>query len=141
MFNLERRATMIHPSLLLRRAIQADALVSGAMALLLSIAAPSLARLFSLPEPLLRETGLFLICYVAMLGWLATRPSMPKLLVWVIIAGNALWTLGSIALLVSGAVSPNLFGIVFVAIQAIAVGVFAELQYLGLRRSGARLAA
>jgi hypothetical protein len=137
MFNLARRAIMIHPSLLLRRAILADAVVSGAMALLLSIAATPLARLLSLPEPLLRETGLFLIGYVALLGWLATRPAMPSLLVWLIVVGNALWTLGSVALLVSGAVSPNLLGIVFVAVQAIAVGVFAELQFLGLRRSGA----
>jgi hypothetical protein len=127
---------MIHPSLLLRRAIQADALVSGAMALLLSLAASSLASILSLPEPLLLGTGLFLIGYVALLGWLATRPAMPKPLVWLIVAGNAAWTLGSIALLLSGAVTPNLLGTAFVGLQAVAVGVFAELQYLGLRRSG-----
>ena len=45
--------------------------------------------------------------------------------------------LASIALLFTGAVTPNLLGEVFVAIQAIAVGAFAELQYIGLRRSGA----
>ena len=41
---------MIHPSLLLRRAIQADALVSGAMALLLTFGAGALAPLLSLPR-------------------------------------------------------------------------------------------
>jgi hypothetical protein len=50
--------------------------------------------------------------------------------------GNAAWTLGSIALLFSGAVSPNLLGQVFIVAQAIATGVFAELQYIGLRKSG-----
>jgi hypothetical protein len=37
--------------------------------------------------------------------------------------------------LFSGAVTPNLLGEGFIAMQAIAVGAFAELQYIGLRRS------
>jgi len=127
---------MIHPSLLLRRAVQADALVSGAMALLLAFDTGVLAPLLNLPEALLRESGLFLIAYAALVGWLGTRSSMPKLLVGIVIAGNVAWTLGSIALLFSGAVTPNLLGEAFVAIQAVATGVFAELQYIGLRRSG-----
>jgi hypothetical protein len=126
---------MIHPSLFLRRAIQADALVSGAMALLLTFGAGPLSSLLNLPEALLRETGLFLIGYAALVGWLGSRPSMPQALVVIVIAGNAAWTLGSIALLFSGAVTPNLLGEAFVAIQAVAVGAFAELQYIGLRRS------
>jgi hypothetical protein len=39
-------------------------------------------------------------------------------------------------LLFSGAVSPNLLGQVLVVAQAIATGVFAELQFIGLRKSG-----
>ena len=132
---------MIHPSLLLRRAIQFDAVFSGASALLLSFGAGALAPLLNLPEALLRESGLFLIAYTALVGWLGTRQSMPKPLVWIVIAGNAAWTVGSIALLFSGAVTPNLLGEAFVAMQAIAVGVIAELQYVGLRRSGVALAA
>ncbi|MGM4923551.1 hypothetical protein AB8A31_11635 [Tardiphaga sp. 804_B3_N1_9] len=132
---------MINPSLLLRRAIQIDAIVSGAMALLLTFATGLLAPLLHLPEALLLESGLFLIAYAALVGWLGTRATMPKLLVLVIIIGNALWTLGSIGLLFSGAVTPNLLGQIFVAAQAIAVGVFAELQYIGLRRSAAAQAA
>ncbi|SFL88258.1 hypothetical protein SAMN03159423_4172 [Bradyrhizobium sp. NFR13] len=132
---------MINPSLLLRRAIQIDAVVSGAMALLLSFAAGMLAPLLHLPEALLLESGLFLIAYAALVGWLGTRATMPKLLVLVIIIGNALWTLGSIGLLFSDAVTPNLLGQIFVAAQAITVGVFAELQYIGLRRSAAAQAA
>ena len=65
----------------------------------------------------------------------------PKLVVAIVIAGNAVWTLASIALLFSGSVSPNLLGEVFVVAQAIGTGVLAELQYVGLRRSGSALAA
>lgn len=132
---------MIKPSLLLRRAIQIDAIVSGAMALLLTFAAGMLAPLLHLPEALLLESGLFLIAYAALVGWLGTRTAMLKALVLIIIAGNALWTLGSIGLLFSSAVTPNLLGQIFVAAQAITVGIFAELQYIGLRKSSAAQAA
>ena len=132
---------MIQPSVFLRRAILADAIFSGASAVLLTLGAGALAPLLNLPEALLRETGLFLIAYAALVGWLGTRPSMPKVLVWIVVAGNAAWTIGSVALLFSGAVTPNLLGEAAVAMQAIAVGVFAEMQYLGLRRSADELAA
>ena len=126
---------MINPSQFLRRAILADAIFSGVSALVLTFGAGMLAPLLNLPEALLRETGLFLVVYAALVGWLGTRATMPKLLVRIVIAGNAAWTLGSIALLFSGAVTPNLLGEAVVAIQAVATGVFAELQYIGLRRS------
>ena len=132
---------MIHPCPFLRRAIQADAIFSGVSALLLTFGAGVLAPWLNLPEALLRETGLFLIAYAALVGWLGSRQSMPKPLVVIVIAANAAWTLASIALLFSSAVTPNLLGEAFVAIQAIAVGTLAELQYLGLRKSGEVVAA
>ncbi|MCD0421361.1 hypothetical protein LOC51_29425 [Rubrivivax sp. JA1024] len=128
------------PSTLLRRALQADAVVSGAMALLLSLGAGTLSRLLALPQPLLLETGLFLIGYAALVGWLGTRNVLPRVLVLIVIGGNALWTLASVALLLSGAVAPNALGLAFVLLQATAVGIFAELQFIGLKRSDAALA-
>jgi hypothetical protein len=132
---------MINPSLFLRRALLADAIFSGMSAVLLTLGAGALASLLGLPEALLRETGLFLVAYAALVGWLGTRHSMPKALVWIVVAGNAAWALASIALLFSGWIAPNLLGEAAVAMQAIAVGVFAELQVVGLRRSGGALAA
>jgi hypothetical protein len=126
---------MIHSSQFLRRALLADAVFSGVSAIGLTIGAGAFASLFNLPEILLQETGLFLIAYAALVGWLGSRPSVPKALVVLVIAGNALWTLASIALLFSGAVNANLLGTITVVAQAIATGVFAELQYVGLRRS------
>ena len=98
---------MIHASLLLRRAFLLDTITSGMMALLLTFGAVELAPLLNLPEELLRETGLVLIAYTALVGWLATRQSMPKALVLIVIAINAAWTVASIALLFSSAVTPN----------------------------------
>ncbi|MBR1234744.1 hypothetical protein [Bradyrhizobium sp. AUGA SZCCT0182] len=127
---------MINPSSFLSRALLADAVFSGVAAVALTLGAGVLAPFLNLPEALLRESGLFLIAYTALVGWLGTRQSVLKALVLLVIVGNAAWTLGSIALLFSGAVSPNLLGILFVVAQAIATGVFAELQYIGLRKSG-----
>lgn len=132
---------MIRPSTFLSRALLADAIFSGISAAGLTLGAGLLAPLLNLPEALLRETGLFLIAYTALVGWLGTRSSVPKVLVLIVVAGNAAWTLASIALLFSGAVSPNLLGEIVVVAQAIATGVFAELQYIGLRRSGGVVAA
>ena len=132
---------MIHPSTFLSRALLADAIFSGVAAVALTLGAGALAPFLNLPEVFLREVGLFLIAYAALVGWLGTRQAVLKSLVMVPIVGNAAWTLGSIALLFSGAVSPNLLGQVFIVAQAIATGVFAELQYIGLRKSGGVVAA
>jgi hypothetical protein len=132
---------MIHPSTFLSRALFADAIFSGISAAGLTLGAGLLAPFLNLPEALLRETGLFLIAYTAFIGWLGTRSSLLKALVIFVVVGNAAWTLASIALLFSGAVTPNLLGEVTVVAQAIATGVFAELQYIGLRRSGGVVAA
>src|SRR3984885_7381179 len=123
------------PSLFLRRALAADAIFSGAGAAIFTLGAGELVPLFELPEALLRETGLFLIVYAAFVGWLGTRQSFPRILAGIVVIGNAAWTLASIALLFSGAVTPNLLGEAAVAGQAIATGTLAELQYIGLRRS------
>ncbi|OKO86907.1 membrane protein [Bradyrhizobium sp. NAS80.1] len=132
---------MIDASTFLRRALLADAVFSGIAALGFTFGAGAFAALFNLPETLLRETGLFLIAYTALVGWLASRSAVPKMLVMLVVAGNAAWTLASIALLFSGAVAPNLLGELMVVAQAIATGVFAELQYVGLRKSGSAVTA
>ena len=132
---------MIMSSLFLRRALLADAVFSGVSALVMTSDAGALAPFLNLPQALLRETGLFLIGYTVLVGWLWSRPQVPKVLVMIVIAGNAAWTLASIALLLSGAVSPNVLGEIVVVAQAIATGVLAELQYIGLRKSTAELMA
>lgn len=128
---------MINPSLFLRRAVLGDAIITGAMAVLLVAAAGVLGPMLNLPESFLREVGIFLIVYAALVGFLGTRELMPKAAVWLLIAANAIWTIDSIALLFTGWVSPNMLGQAFVVAQAVSVAVIAELQYVGLKRSSA----
>ncbi|MBT1155285.1 hypothetical protein J1C56_06735 [Aminobacter anthyllidis] len=119
----------------LRNVLHADALISGAAGLLMMLGAPLLSPLLELPAELLFWAGLALVPFVAMLVVIARRPTVSKLVMVDIIAINALWVIGSFALLFSGTIQPNLLGIAFVAAQALTVAVFAELQFVGIRRA------
>lgn len=126
---------MIAPSTFLRRALMLDAASCAALGLLLAVCAAPLGWWFHLPLPLLRESGIVLLAFAAFLAWACTRPLLPRLLVLAIIAGNALWALDSVLLLLPGWIAPNGLGASFILVQAIATALIAELEYVGLRRS------
>ena len=119
----------------LRYALLADAVASGATGLLLIAGAGLLEGFLGLPVALMREAGLVLVPYVAFVAFVGTREVISRPAVQAVIALNVLWVLGSAGLLVSGWVAPTLLGHAFVIAQAVVVGVFAELQFIGLRRS------
>ena len=121
----------------LRYALLADAVASGATGLLLIAGADLLTGLLGLPVALMREAGLLLVPYVALVAFVGTREAISRPAVQAIIALNVLWVVGSIGLLMSGYVAPTMLGYAFVIAQAVAVGVFAELQVIGLRRTQA----
>jgi uncharacterized membrane protein len=52
-----------------------------------------------------------------------------------VIVGNIGWAIGCVVLLAAGLVAPSGLGIAFVVIQALAVLVFAGLEFAGLRTS------
>jgi hypothetical protein len=122
------------PSLFLRRVLQLDAVATGATGIMLLGGTSLLQSLLNLPAALMNYAGLFCVAWAVTLGFTSLRKQISRNFVWTIIAANAFWTLGSIALLVSGYVAPTLLGYVFVIAQALAVGVFAELQYVGLTK-------
>ena len=120
---------------LLRRALIVDAIVTGACALLLAFGGRLLEALLGLPASLLTIAGVSLIVYTAFLAWLIRRDTLPRGAVWFVIAGNALWAIDSVLLLFTNWVDPTVIGQVFVLFQAVIVAVFAEAQYVGLRRA------
>lgn len=121
----------------LKKALIADAVLSGAAALLMAFGAELLAGLLGLPEQLLLWAGGASLPFVTLLVLTARREAAPKLLLAAIVVINILWVLASIILLIGGLVSPNALGYAFVIAQALAVGLFAELQIVGLRQSPA----
>lgn len=127
----------LRASSLLIKVLLIDAVVSGTTGLALFTAAGPLAELLGLPAGLLRWAGLALVPFAAFLLWLARQNPVPRGATLAVVGANLLWTLASVALLLSGRVAPTLLGTVFTLGQAVAVAVFAEFQYVGLRRAQA----
>jgi len=127
---------MLRQNTFLRYALLADAVASGATGLLMIVGAGLLEGLLGLPTALMREAGHVLLPYVAFVAWAGTRETISRPAVQAIIAMNVLWVIGS-AVVLFAFVAPTLLGYAFVIAQAIVVGVFAELQFIGLRRHDA----
>jgi hypothetical protein len=125
-------------SLFLRRALLLDAAASGAMGVLLLLAASPLEVWLGLPTALLRGAGLVLLPFTAWVAWIAARDSLSRRMVGAVIVVNVLWALDSELLLFTGWVEPTTLGYAFVLAQAVVVAGLAEAQYVGLRRSSSR---
>ncbi|KAF0133419.1 MAG: hypothetical protein FD152_1635 [Xanthobacteraceae bacterium] len=124
-------------STFLRRVLALDAVTSGAMGLMLIVAAGALGPLLNLPAPLLRGVGLSFIPFVALVAYAATRNPTSRPLAFAVAVLNAVWVIASLWLRMSGLIAPNILGTVFVAAQAVFVGILAELQFIGARRLAA----
>ncbi len=122
----------------LRNVLRADALSCLACGLLQVVFTGTMAQLLGLPETLLAYSGEFLLVYAAAVAFISTRKPVPRPLVWVLVASNLAWALGCVLLLLSGRVAPSLMGTAYVLVQAVTVGVLAELQFFGLRRAASR---
>lgn len=117
----------------LSRVLLADALVSGAAGLAMILGAPLLAPLLNLPSALLLTAGFSLMPWAISLIALARGASVSRVALMCVIAVNAAWVAGSIAVLF--VFQPSAFGYAFVIAQAVAVGVFAERQIIALKRN------
>ncbi|WP_163269920.1 hypothetical protein [Chelativorans alearense] len=117
----------------LRKAFLADAFVSGAAAILMIAGAGLLGPFLDLPAALLFWAGLALIPFVGLLFVLARREAAPRLLMLDIVLVNALWVVASFSIMAIGLVTPNTLGVLFITAQALAVALFAALQFTALR--------
>jgi hypothetical protein len=128
---------ILSPSPFLRQALLADAVTTALCGSLMLLGANPLSGMLGLPEALLRVGGAALLPFAVLVAYLSLRPNLSRLAVWGIVLVNVLWAADSILLLLSGGVTPNAAGYVFVLAQAAVVLLYAELQFIGLRRSSA----
>jgi hypothetical protein len=119
----------------LKKVLLIDLLASGATTLMLLAAAGWLADPLGLQASFLRGTGFVLVPWVAFLAWIIWQQRVPNFVIWLVIATNTVWVIDSIALMFTGWVSPSALGVAFIITQAVAVGIFAELQFIAMRRS------
>jgi hypothetical protein len=118
----------------LRKALLADAALTGLTGIMALLGSGVLANLLGLRPALLLWSGAVLVPFAALVAFLATRERMLRPWVVVVIASNVLWVAGSFLLLLIGWVDPNSLGKTFVIGQALIVAVLAELEFMGLRR-------
>lgn len=118
-----------------RRILVADAIISGTSGVIMLAGSGLLETLLGVPSALLRYAGASLLPFAIVVTWLARRDDLSTGGVWAVIIANALWALDSLVLLVTGWVAPTALGYTFIVFQAAVVALFAELQYVGLRRN------
>ena len=116
----------------LRRVLCLDAATCVATGAMLSLGSDALASMLGLPAVLLLYAGLSLFPTAAFMLWVATRATIPVAGAWLVIVGNVAWVVGSLLLFIP--LSPTALGVAFVLVQAAAVAVLAELEYVGLQR-------
>lgn len=121
---------------LLRRAIQADAAVSGASTAALLLAAGPIAAATGIPAGTLQAIGVAFIPFVALCLYVGARPALDRRLATVIMGLNFAWVALSVAALIFGWLPLTSAGFWAVVGQAVAVDLLAVAQYLGLRRRG-----
>ena len=122
-----------HPRFL-RSVLWLDCASGAGTALLQLSAAATLSALLGLPMHLLVGSGLVLLVFVGGAAYLANCEPIPRHGVTLLVAGNFAWVAGCLVLLFTGAAG-NSWGQAYVAVQAVFVGVLAELQWMGLRHA------
>ncbi|MFF3065326.1 hypothetical protein ACFVQ3_12265 [Oerskovia sp. NPDC057915] len=120
------------PEALLRGAIRTDAVVGLVSAPLLLAAAVPLADPLGLPVPLLVGAGVVLLLLATFLWFTARAVPLHRGAARAVVAANCSWMAASVAVLVVW--SPTLWGVLFVAAQALAVLWITITEAVGLRR-------
>ena len=118
---------------MLKKVLYLDAAMSGAAGVLMVAGSAVLAPLLEIPAGLLFWAGLALAPFVALLVFTARSAEISRLMLFDIVLVNALWVVASFAIMLAGFVEPNIFGIAFISIQALAVAGLTALQVAGLR--------
>lgn len=117
-----------------RNVLLADAAMSAAAGAVMVLGGAALQSLLGLPGSLLMPAGLFLFGYAAALGWLSRRERLPRLALWGLLIGNVLWAVECAVIALGHGHEHTAWGQAFLAGQMIAGLVFAELQFICLRR-------
>jgi uncharacterized membrane protein (GlpM family) len=120
---------------LLRFALKLDAMGSGANGVVYVVAAATFGEMFGLPAAFLYPIGAFLVAWAAALFFLASRPTVSKVAVGVVMAVNIAWVAASAELLIAGWFPLTGLGTALVIAQAVVVAGFAGLQFAGLRKT------
>ncbi|MFD9861277.1 hypothetical protein [Streptomyces alboflavus] len=119
---------------LARLSLKLDAAVTGSNGLAYLALAQLLDSFLGVEAALLHPLGAFLLLYAAAVQFTATRPRINRPALTAIITVNVLWTLLSLTLASTDALSATTAGTVWAVLQALAVAGFAGVQWVALGR-------
>lgn len=105
-----------------------DAATCAAMGILLLGAARPLAAATDIPAGLLTGAGALLLPIAVFMAILSRMNTVPRWGVNMVLLGNLGWVIASIALPLTGVISPNLIGWIALLGQAVAVAVLTGLE-------------
>ncbi|MFD0365771.1 hypothetical protein ACFQZZ_30410 [Nocardia sp. GCM10030253] len=120
---------------LLRTSLRLDAVITGVNGLAYLALSGPLETLLGLDTRIGIPIGIFLTLYGIAVALIGVSTTINTNLVRTVIAANTAWTVISVVALIEGALDLSLIGGIWTVMQAITVGGFAALQYLGLRRN------
>ena len=124
----------VSASTFLRRVLLADAVLSLPSGAAMALGSGLLSHWLGLPAWLLVPGGVALVAYAVLLFWMAERPSVPRAALWVFIGFNLVWAIDCVAIAAGVWFAPTPLGLAFLGLHVLAGLVFAELQFMGLRR-------
>jgi len=123
----------------LRRVLWADVASGAAMAALHLAMPDALGGWLGLPAGLLGASGALVLPFVLLAAALAMQSPPHRLALGLLVLGNMAWVVASLWLLLAGPLALTGLGQAYIGVQALAVLVLAELQWMGGRRLGAAL--
>lgn len=129
--------SLVSVSTFLRRVLLADAVLSVPSGAAMALGGGLLAPWLGLPAWLLVPGGVALLAYAALLFRMAGRPSVPRAALWAFIGFNLVWAIDCVAIAAGVWFAPTPLGLAFLGVHVLAGLVFAELQFMGLRRDSA----
>ncbi len=123
----------------LRTLLTLDAVTCTVMGGLLLAAGP-LAGITQIPAGFLSGAGMLLLPIAAFMVAVARLRPIPGWAAHMVVLGNVLWVVASVALPASGVLEPNLAGWICLLAQALVVALLAVLEFEGAQRSDRALA-
>lgn len=128
-----------HPNFL-RRVLWLDAILGAATLPSHLLNTGFMSNLLGLSQPMLVWSGWLLFAYAAFIILIVSRKAISRSLVKVLIAGNLLWIVGCIELLLVGQGTLTTLGIAYICVQIVTVGLLSAMEWQGLRKDPIRVA-
>lgn len=120
-----------HPNFL-RRVLWLDAILGAATLPSHLLNTGFMSNLLGLSQPMLVWSGWLLFAYAAFIMLIVSRKAISRSLVKVLIAGNLLWIVGCIELLLVGQGTLTTLGIAYIGVQIVTVGLLTMMEWRGL---------